>query len=92
MEYKINNAIIKKNRETGEFALIDPEGNFSAEDKLMVINNEDYITMQLLINAILRNEFKSWNSVKWDEDDKLKSLLVKLGYTRNDIARMLQEF
>ncbi|MDO5850033.1 MAG: hypothetical protein Q4P14_02360 [Methanobacteriaceae archaeon] len=92
MEYKINNAIIKKNRETGEFALIDPEGTFSSEDKLMVINNEDFITMQLLINAILRNEFKDWKSVNWDDNDKLKSLLVKLGYTRNDITKMLQEF
>ena len=49
-----------------------------------VLNNVDILT--------IRNEFKSWNSVKWDEDDKLKSLLVKLGYTRNDIALMLQEF
>lgn len=91
MQYKIKNAIVKKNMDTGDYALIDPEGTFSPKDKLMVINNEDFITMQLLINAILRNDFKSWKSVSWDEKDNLKSLLVKLGYTRNDIAAMLQE-
>lgn len=91
LQYKINNAIIKKNENTGEFALIDPEGKFSGEDTLMVINSEDLITMQLLVNAILKNDFKAWRAIDWNQKDNFKTLLVKLGYSRKDIAAMLQE-
>lgn len=92
MQYKINNAIIKKNKDSGEFKLFDPEGFFSDKDSLMVISSEDLITMQLLVNAILRNDFKAWKLIDWDKNDNFKSLLVKLGYGREDIAKMLQEF
>lgn len=91
LQYKINNAIIKRNNDTGEFVLIDPEENFSGEDTLMVINSEDLITMQLIVNAILRNDFKAWRAIDWNQNDKFKTLLVKLGYGREDITRMLQE-
>lgn len=91
LQYKINNAIIKRNNDTGEFVLIDPEETFSGEDTLMVINSEDLITMQLLVNAILRNDFKAWRAIDWNQNDNFKTLLVKLGYGREDITRMLQE-
>lgn len=92
MQYKIKNAIAEKNRNTGEFKLVDPEGFFADEDALMVINSEDFITMQLLVNAILRNDFRAWKTMDWEKNDSFKTLLVKLGYGREDISKMLQEF
>ena len=59
---------------------------------LMVVESDDFITMQLIINAILRNDFKAWREVKWDDNDSLKALLVKLGYGREEIIELLKEF
>ena len=58
MPFKIDSAIVKKDGDSGKFDLVDPEGKFSKEDALMVVNSDDFITMQLIINAILRNDFK----------------------------------
>lgn len=92
MQYKIKTAIVEKNKNTGQLNLVDPEGSFVNKDKLMVIDNEDFITIQLLVNAILRNDFKAWKTIDWENRDSFKTLLVKLGYGREDISRMLQEF
>ena len=48
--------------------------------------------MQLVINAIIRNDFKAWKEVKWDDSDSLKAILVKLGYGREEIVELLKEF
>ncbi len=91
MPYKINSAIVKKDEKTGKYDLIDTEGKYGVEEILMVIDSDDLITMQLLINAILNNDFKAWKEIKWEEEDNIKSLLIKLGYGRDDIIQMLKE-
>lgn len=92
MPFKIDSAIVKKDMDSGKYDLVDPEGKFSQADALMVINSDDFITVQLIINAILRNDFKAWKEVKWEDKDSLKSLLVKLGYGKEEIVEMLKEF
>ncbi len=92
MPFKIDSAIVKKDMGSGKYDLVDPEGKFSKTDSLMVISSDDFITVQLVINAILRNDFKAWREVKWEEGDTLKTILVKLGYGREEIIEMLKEF
>ena len=71
MPLKIDSAIMKLDSESGKYDLVDPEGKFNKKDALMVVESDDFITMQLVINAILRNDFKAWKNVKWDGDDSL---------------------
>ena len=96
MPLKIDSAIMKLDSESGKYDLVDPEGKFEGKfnkkDALMVVESDDFITMQLVINAILRNDFKAWKNVKWDDADSLKAILVKLGYSRDEIVEMLKEF
>lgn len=92
MPFKIDSAIVKKDMDSGKYDLVDPEGKFSKTEALMVIDSDDFITVQLLINAILRNDFKAWKELKWEEGDSLKTILVKLGYGREEIVEMLKEF
>ena len=53
MAYRIDNAIIKKDRD-GKISLIDPENVFGDEDAFIAVKSDDLITIQLLINAILK--------------------------------------
>ncbi len=92
MPFKIDSAIVKKDMDSGKYNLVDPEGKFSKSEALMVIESDDFITVQLVINAILRNDFKAWKEVKWEEGDSLKAILVKLGYGKEEIVEMLKEF
>ena len=62
MAYKIDNAIIKKDR-NGRVTLIDPENVFGDEDAFIAVKSDDLITIQLLINAIMKNDFKSWKEL-----------------------------
>ncbi|MCQ2972343.1 MAG: hypothetical protein MJ209_03530 [archaeon] len=92
MAYKIDNAIIRKDN-YGHITLIDPEDTFENIDAFVAIKSDDLITIQLLINAILRNDFKDWKEIKdFSNKDQIKSLFLKLGYTKADIAEMLKEF
>lgn len=92
MAYKIDNAIIKKDR-NGKITLIDPENVFGDEDAFIAVKSDDLITIQLLINAIMKNDFKSWRELGAIPDSEpIKSLFVRLGYSREDIANMLKEF
>ena len=92
MAYKIDNAIIKKDR-NGNITLIDPENVFGDEDAFIAVKSDDLITIQLLINSIIKNDFKSWRELGSIPDtEPLKSLFVRLGYSREDIAEMLKEF
>ena len=79
MPYKINSAIVKKDEKTGKYDLIDTEGKYGVEEILMVIDSDDLITMQLLME------------INWEDGDNIKSLLIKLGYGRDDIIQMLKE-
>lgn len=92
MAYKIDNAIIKKDR-NGNIKLIDPENIFKDEDAFLAVRSDDLITLQLLINGILANDFQSWRELGTiPENEPLKSLFVRLGYSREDISTMLKEF
>lgn len=93
MSHRINNAIISWDKVTGKFDLVDPEGYFSGKEILVAIDGDDLITVQLIINAILRNEFKYWKELDPREKvTSLTNLLLKLGYQKDEIAQMLREF
>ena len=59
MAYKIDNAIVKRDV-NGNIILIDPDNVFEEEDAFIAIRSDDLITIQLLINGIMKNDFKSW--------------------------------
>ena len=88
MPYKIDNAILKKDK-TGRVTLIDPENVFKDEDAFVAIKSDDLITIQLLIH----NDFKRWSELGVvPETEPVKSLFVRLGYSKADIASLLKEF
>lgn len=92
MAYQIDNAIVKKDK-NGHLTLLDPEGNFLDEDAFIAIKSDDLITIQLLINAILSNDFKRWRELGViPESEPIKTLLPRLGYTKEDIAQLLKGF
>ena len=92
MAYKIDNAIIKKERD-GRITLIDPENVFRDEDAFIAIKSDDLITIQLLINGILSNDFQNWRELgSVPESEPLKNLFVRLGYSKEDIANLLKGF
>ena len=92
MAYKIDNAIVKRDV-NGNIILIDPDNVFEEEDAFIAIKSEDLITIQLLINGIMKNDFKSWRELGViPETEPLKSLFVRLGYSKEDIANMIKEF
>ena len=92
MAYSIDNAIVKKDS-TGRVTLIDPENVFKDEDAFIAIKSDDLITIQLLINDILKNDFQNWRELgKIPENEPLKSLFVRLGYSKEDISNLLKEF
>ena len=92
MTYKIDNAIIKKDK-SGRVTLIDPENVFADEDAFIAIKSDDLITIQILINSIMKNDFLNWRELgNIPQNEPLKSLFVRLGYSREDIARLLREF
>ena len=92
MAYKIDNAIVKRDVK-GNIILIDPDNVFEKEDAFIAIKSEDLITIQLLINGIMKNDFKSWRELGVIPDtEPLKSLFVRLGYSKEDIATMIKEF
>ena len=92
MAYKIDNAIVKKDR-NGRITLIDPENVFKDEDAFIAIKSDDLITIQLLINGILSNDFQNWRELGTiPEKEPLKGLFVRLGYSKEDISNLLKEF
>ena len=92
MSYKINNAILKRREGTNQFYLVDPDGKFSDKEVLVGIDSDDLITIQLLINGIINNDFKAWNEItKINDNESVKNLFIKLGYTREDLLTLLKE-
>lgn len=92
MSYRINNAIITWDKTSGKFDLVDPEGYFNGKETLIAIDGDDLITIQLLVNAIIRNEFTKWKEIEDSNSGSVKNLLLKLGYQKEEIAKMLREF
>ena len=92
MAYRIENAIIKKDMD-GKITLIDPDNVFADEDAFLAIKSDDLITIQLLINGILANDFKNWKELgNIPDNEPLKSLFVRLVYSREDVSKMLKGF
>lgn len=92
MAYKINMALIKKDKK-GEITLIDSNHVFDNEDVFVAIKSDDLITIQLLINGILNNDFKKWREIEsYSNDESLNKLFVHLGYSKEDVATLLKEF
>ena len=92
MPYKLANAIVKKDKD-GNLTLIDPENYFEGKEAIIAIDSDDFITLQLLINSIINNDFKKWREIPaFSNEDKVKNLFIKLGYTKEDIANLLKEF
>ena len=94
MSYKVKNAIIKrKNDGSDQFDFVYSEGIFDDKEILVAIDSDDLITIQLLINGIIRNDFKNWNLIdQFDENDSLKTLFIKLGYSKEDLLEFLKQF
>ncbi|WP_295721576.1 hypothetical protein [uncultured Methanobrevibacter sp.] len=92
MSYKINNAIIKrKNDGSNQFDLVDPDGIFDNKEVLVAIDSDDLITIQLLINGIIENDFKNWNEInQFGENESIKNLFIKLGYSKEDLIKLLK--
>ena len=58
----------------------------------VAIKSDDLITIQLLINSILHNDFKRWSELGVvPETEPVKSLFVRLGYSKADIASLLKK-
>ena len=92
MAYEIKNAIIQRNASGESFELIDPEGYFKDENVLVAINSDTLITVQILIKAILRNDFKKWDEITdFSDKDYVAGLFVKLGYKKEEIAELLKD-
>ena len=91
MAYKIDKKKKKKDM-AGNLTLIDPENVFENEDAFIAVKSDDLITIQLLINSIMQNDFKSWRELGViPETEPLKSLFVRLGYSKEDIANLLKD-
>lgn len=92
MTYKLDNAIVKKDKE-GNLTLIDPENHFEDSEAFIAVDSDDFITIQLLINSIINNDFKRWREIEiFKDNEKIKNLFIKLGYTKEDIANLLKDF
>lgn len=92
MSYKINNAIIKrKSNGSNQFDLVDSDGIFDNKEVLVAIDSDDLITIQLLINGIIKNDFKNWNEIdQFGENESIKNLFIKLGYSKEDLINFLK--
>jgi len=92
MVYNIKNAIIKKDNE-GNLTLVDPENYFENKNVFLAIDSDDLISIQLLVNSIINNDFKIWNEiVNFKDSEDIKNLFIKLGYSKEDITNLLKTF
>ncbi|KZX16855.1 hypothetical protein MBCUT_04850 [Methanobrevibacter cuticularis] len=92
MVHKIKNALIQRDSVDESFELIDPNGYFAEDEVLLAIDNDTLITVQILIKAILRNDFKNWNEItEFSDSDSISSLFLKLGYKREEVAELLKD-
>ncbi|MCL2157091.1 MAG: hypothetical protein FWH54_03615 [Methanobrevibacter sp.] len=93
MTYEIKNAIIQRDSIDESFNLVDPKGFFKDKEVLIAIDGDTLITVQLLINSILKNDFKKWKKIKNGKDfsDSVSKLFVELGYSRDDLTKLIKE-
>jgi hypothetical protein len=92
MVFEIKHGMIQRDSLDESFELIDPNNYFKNENLLVAIDSDTLITIQILVKAIVNNDFVKWNEIKETNDiEPLSSLFVKLGYQREDIAKILSE-
>ncbi|MDR2966722.1 MAG: hypothetical protein LBU74_02095 [Methanobacteriaceae archaeon] len=93
MTYEIKNAIIQRDNLDESFNLVDPKGYFKDEKVLVAIDGDTLITIQLLINSIIKNDFKKWKKIKNSNDfsDSLSKIFLKLGYSRKDLTKLIKD-
>ena len=93
MTYEIKNAIIQRDNLDENFNLIDPKGYFKDKEVLIAIDGDTLITIQLLINSIVKNDFKKWKKIKNYKDisDSFSKIFIELGYSREDLTNLIKE-
>ena len=93
MTYEIKNAIIQRDNSDENFNLVDPKGYFKDKKVLVAIDGDTLITVQLLINSILKNDFKKWKKIKNSNNfsDSISKLFIELGYSREDLTKLIKD-
>lgn len=93
MTYEIKNAIIQRDSLDESFNLIDPKGYFDDKEVLVAIDGDTLITIQLLINSIIKNDFRKWKMIKNNSDfsDSFSKLFIELGYSREELTNLIEE-
>jgi len=93
MTYEIKNAIIQRDSIDESFNLVDPKGYFEDKEVLVAIDGDTWITVQLLINSILKNDFKKWKKIKKNDDldNSISKIFVELGYSRDDLTKLIKD-
>lgn len=92
MAYEIKKAIIHRDNIDENFELIDPEEHFNDKKVLVAIDGDTLITVQLLINSIIKNDFKKWKKIsKKDIPDSVSQLFVNLGYSREELSKLMED-
>ncbi|MDR2831148.1 MAG: hypothetical protein LBB45_09010 [Methanobrevibacter sp.] len=92
MKFEIKHAILKRDSVDESFELIDPKNHFKNDEYLVGIDSDTLIGMEIILSAILNNDFKNWDKIK--ENDQVSSfsnLLLKLGYKKEEIEHILNE-
>jgi len=93
MTYEIKNAIIQRDSLDESFNLVDPKGYFEDKEVLVAIDGNTLITFQLLINSIIKNDFKKWKKIENNNDfpEPVSKLFIELGYSRDELTKLLEE-
>ncbi|MDR2544557.1 MAG: hypothetical protein LBD03_03270 [Methanobrevibacter sp.] len=92
MGFKLMHSILKRDRIDESFEFVDPENHFKNEEYIVGIDSDTLIGVELLITAILNNDFKNWNMIKENDGiNSFPSLLLKLGYKKEEIEYILNE-
>ncbi len=92
MSYEVKNATLRKDGPDGKFELVDPKEYFKDKEVLVAIDGDTLITIQLLINSIIKNDFKKWEKINDSGSSEPAShLFVKLGYSKQELARLIED-
>ncbi|MDR3291471.1 MAG: hypothetical protein LBT10_04900 [Methanobrevibacter sp.] len=92
MNFEIKHAILKRDSVDESFELVDSKNHFENEEYIVGIDSDTLIGIEIILAAILNNDFKNWNKIK--EQDNINSfftLLLKLGYKKEEIEYILNE-
>jgi hypothetical protein len=92
MNFEIKYAILKRDSVDESFELLDSKNHFENEEHIVGIDSDTLVGIEIILAAILNNDFKNWNKIK--EQNNIKSffnLLLKLGYKKEEIEYILNE-